>query len=213
MTAQQRREQVLAVAEREFAATGLHGTSAETIARRAGITQAYVFRLFGSKKQLFLEVVDAAFARMTMAMMAAAGGLEGIEALSAMGAEYDAMLADKTTLLLQLQGLAASGDAEIQTAVRDSYGRLWQAVAATARLDPVTVKAFLAFGALLNTSAALDLAEHDADWARQVRTRIRAGLFEHITTATNTDAQPTESGTEHGPTTRTGRPERGAARR
>ncbi len=52
MGASQRREQVLAVAEEEFAATGLHGTSAETIARRAGISQAYVFRIFGTKKQL-----------------------------------------------------------------------------------------------------------------------------------------------------------------
>jgi len=106
MGASQRREQVLAVAEEEFAATGLHGTSAETIARRAGISQAYVFRIFGTKKQLFVEVVDGAFERMSVAMLAAAGGLSGIEALAAMGQEYDAMLADRTTLLLQLHGVA-----------------------------------------------------------------------------------------------------------
>jgi hypothetical protein len=34
LTAQQRREQVLAVAEQEFATAGLHGASTETIARR-----------------------------------------------------------------------------------------------------------------------------------------------------------------------------------
>lgn len=180
------------MAAEEFAATGYHGTSAETIARKAGITQAYVFRLFGSKKQLFVEVVNAAFERMATAMTAVAGGLTGIPALEAMGAEYDAMLADRTTLLLQLQGLAASGDPEIQAEVREGYGRLWQAVSATARLDPVTVKTFLAFGSLLNTSAALDLAGCDEEWAREVRTRIRAGLFRHITTETNTDTPPPE---------------------
>ena len=187
MTGEQRREQVLAIAAEEFAVSGLHGASTETIAHRAGITQTYVFRLFGTKKQLFLACVDAAFERMTLAMLAAAGGATGIEALSAMGREYDAMLADRTTLLLQLQGTAAAaaGDAEVRDAVRGSFGRLWQAVADTARLDPVTVKTFLAFGMLLNTNAALELADVDERWAKQARTRIRPGLFNHITRETN----------------------------
>ncbi|MEV5966908.1 TetR/AcrR family transcriptional regulator [Kribbella sp. NPDC051952] len=187
MSGQERREQVLAIAEEEFAAAGLAGTSTETIARRAGITQAYVFRIFGTKKQLFIECVDAAFERMAVAMLAAAGGTTGIEALTAMGAEYNAMLADRTTLLLQLQGTAAAaaGDGEVRDAVRTSFGRLWQAVADTADLDPVTVKAFLAFGMLLNTNAALDLPEVDEPWSQQARTRIKPGLFAHITTKTN----------------------------
>lgn len=185
MTGSQRRQQVLATAEAEFAAAGLHGASTETIARQAGITQAYVFRLFGTKKQLFLECVDAAFDRMRLAMLAAAGGSSGVEALAAMGLEYDAMLADRTTLLLQLQGIAASGDPQVRAAVRASMGRLWQAVSDCAQLDPVTVKTFLAFGMLLNTSAALDFAEVDAPWAQQARTRISPGLFDHITTETN----------------------------
>jgi AcrR family transcriptional regulator len=186
MTGEQRREQVCWRSPgTEFAAAGLHGASTETIARQAGITQAYVFRLFGTKKQLFLECVDAAFGRMRLAMLSAAGGSTGVEALAAMGLEYDAMLADRTTLLLQLQGIAASGDAEVRTAVRGSLGRRWQAVADTAQLDPVTVKTFLAFGMLLNTSAALDFAEVEEAWAREARTRIRPGLFGHITSETN----------------------------
>jgi AcrR family transcriptional regulator len=186
MTGRQRREQVLSVAELEFAAAGLHGASTETIAHRAGITQAYVFRIFGTKKQLFVACVDAAFERMTLALTAAAGGANGIDALAAMGREYDAMLADRTTLLLQLQGFAAAAaDDEVRAAVRDSFGRLWQTVADTAGLDPVTVKTFLAFGMLLNTNAALVLGEVDEKWAKQARTRIQPGLFDHITRETN----------------------------
>lgn len=186
MSGQERREQVLGIAEEEFAAAGLYGASTETIARRAGITQAYVFRLFGTKKLLFLECVDAAFERMRLAMVAAAGGTSGVEALAAMGQEYNDMLADRTTLLLQLQGTAAAaGDGEVRDAVRASFARLWQSVADTAELDPVTVKAFLAFGMLLNTNAALDLPQVDEPWSHQVRTRIKPGLFTHITTDTN----------------------------
>ncbi|MFC6155951.1 TetR/AcrR family transcriptional regulator [Kribbella sp. NPDC058693] len=187
MTGRERREQILGIAEEEFATAGLYGASTETIARRAGITQAYVFRLFGTKKQLFLACVDAAFGRMALAMLAAAGGSHGIEALTAMGQEYNEMLADRTTLLLQLQGTAAAaaGDGEVRDAVRASFARLWQAVADTAQLDPVTIKSFLAFGMLLNTNAALDLPQVDEAWSHQARTRIKPGLFNHITTETN----------------------------
>ena len=45
--------------------------------------------------------------------------------------------------------------------------------------------AALAFGMLLNAGAALDVADVDEPWADGVRTLIRPGLFEHITTATN----------------------------
>jgi hypothetical protein len=69
--------------------------------------------------------------------------------------------------------------------VRARLARLWDTVADPTGLDPVTVKAFLAFGLLLNNAAALDAGELDEPWAKGVRTRIHAGLFEHITTGTN----------------------------
>ena len=49
-TAEERRDAVLDAATEEFAAKGYHGTSTEDIARAAGISQPYLFRLFGSKK-------------------------------------------------------------------------------------------------------------------------------------------------------------------
>ncbi|MER6947538.1 TetR/AcrR family transcriptional regulator [Nonomuraea sp. NPDC000554] len=119
-----RREQVLKIAAAEFAAHGLHGVSAEVIARKAGITHAYVFRLFGTKKRLFLEVVRRAFAAMAGGLAEAAGPATGLEALAAMGRRYDAGPADRTLLLLQLQAFAACGDAEVRAAVRVSFGEL-----------------------------------------------------------------------------------------
>jgi AcrR family transcriptional regulator len=185
MTAAERRAQIMSLAAQEFAVGGLHGTSTETIARRAGITQTYVFRLFGSKKNLFVEVVRAAFDQLTGAMRAAAGEHSGLDALSAMGETYDALLADRTALLLQLQGFAAASDPEVRDAVRASFARMWQTVAETTGLAPVTVKSFLAFGMLLNDCAALEVREVDEPWAHGVGTRIRPGLFTHITSDTN----------------------------
>jgi hypothetical protein len=108
-----------------------------------------------------------------------------VPALALMGAQYYESLADRTTLMLQLQGFAASGDGEVRDLVRARVARVWDTVADTAGLDPVTVKSFLAFGMLLNNVAALDVDELDEPWAKGVRTRIQAGLFEHITADTN----------------------------
>lgn len=87
-----RREQVLGIAATEFAEHGLRGVSAEVIARKPGITHAYVFRLVGTKKQLFIEVVRRAFATMTDGLASAAGTATGLDALAAMGLRYDASL-------------------------------------------------------------------------------------------------------------------------
>ena len=185
MSGPDRRRQVLEIAAEEFAEGGLHGASTEAIARRAEITQAYVFRIFGTKKALFLELMTAAFDRTTEGMRAAAGDTTGLEALGRMGLQYNEMLADRTSLLLQLQGFAACGDPEVRDAVRESFGRMWQKVADVTGLDPVTIKAFLAFGMLLNNGAALQVTDLDEPWAKGVRTRIHPGLFDHITTETN----------------------------
>src|SRR5215475_5756776 len=144
MTGPQRRAQVLGIAAAEFADHGLHGASIEAIAHEAGITQAYVFRMFGTKKALFLELVGAAFDSFSDAMARAAGGHGGMDALTLMGARYYQSLADRTTLLLQLQGFAACGDSEVRDLVRTRVARMWDTVADPACLEPVTVKSFLA---------------------------------------------------------------------
>ena len=74
MSGPERRSQVLEIAAAEFADRGLHGASIEAIAHEAGITQAYVFRMFGTKKALFLELVGAAFDRFSDGMAQAAAG-------------------------------------------------------------------------------------------------------------------------------------------
>ena len=101
MSGPERRSQVLEIAAPEFADRGLHGASIEVIAHQAGITQAYVFRMFGTKKALFLELVGAAFDRFSDGMAQAAQGTGGLEALALMGARYYQSLAGRTTLLLQ----------------------------------------------------------------------------------------------------------------
>src|SRR5258708_23472919 len=94
MSADERRELVLEAALSEFAVSGLAGTSTEDVARRAGISQPYLFRLFPTKKALFLELVERCFRRVGDVFTAAAGDAVGEEALRAMGEAYAKLLED-----------------------------------------------------------------------------------------------------------------------
>ena len=58
-SATERRDEILEAALVEFAAHGLDGGSTEAIAKAAGISQPYVFRLFRTKKQLFIAPPQA----------------------------------------------------------------------------------------------------------------------------------------------------------
>src|SRR5919106_5654617 len=93
-TAEERRESVLEAARAEFAVTGYHGTSTDAIAARAGISQPYLFRLYGTKKKLFLACIERGFQVTLEAMSEASGGLRGEQALEAMGRAYMELLAD-----------------------------------------------------------------------------------------------------------------------
>src|SRR6476661_964909 len=96
-TAEARRDDILDAALIEFAERGLHGASTEEIARRAGISQPYVFRLFGTKKELFKAAVARCLRQTLELFQRAAEGKRGREALDAMGQAYMAeFLSDRT---------------------------------------------------------------------------------------------------------------------
>src|SRR5437764_12352901 len=84
-SADERREAVLEAALDEFAARGLDGASTETIAAKAGISQPYVFRLFGTKKDLFKGVLSRCFREALELFQGAAEGQRGRDASEGMG--------------------------------------------------------------------------------------------------------------------------------
>src|SRR6266513_4024631 len=124
-TAEERREAVLEAAMAEFAARGLAGGSTEAIAKTVGISQPYVFRLFGTKKQLFMATVERCLQGTLEMMHTASAGLTGEEALQAIGEAYmERLTVDPTYLRAQMQSYAASDDPEIREVVRRGFGEL-----------------------------------------------------------------------------------------
>ncbi len=161
LTAVQRRDEVIAAAAIEFAAGGFAGTSTGPIAQRAGVSQPYLFQLFGTKKELFLAVVRDCFARISRrfeesARAARASGLDTQGILEQMGAAYVRMLlADRDQLRLQLHAYAACGDPEVRAVVRDGYFTLWRTVARISGGDPYALQTWFAQGMLINVIASI----------------------------------------------------------
>jgi AcrR family transcriptional regulator len=168
-SAEERRESVLDAALVEFAARGLEGASTEEIAAKAGISQPYVFRLFGTKKELFKMVVTRCFRQTLETFQQAAEGKRGEAALEAMGKAYvEKLLVDRVRLRGQMQAYAACDDPEIRDVVRDGYGDLVAYVERVSGLGPEKVSRFFATGMLLNVIASMGVEDMSEPWAARL---------------------------------------------
>ena len=165
LTAAERRDDLLDAALIEFAERGLEGTSTEDIARRAGISQPYLFRLFGTKKELYIATVARCFRETLEMFQRAAEGRRGEEALHAIGEAYrDQLERDRTALRAQMQAYAACDDPEICAAVRAGYGDLVAYVRRVSDADWPTVWSFFATGMMLNVMASMGLRNDPDPW-------------------------------------------------
>jgi len=162
MTASQRRDMALQAALIEFAAHGLDGTSAKDIAQRAGISQPYLFRLFPTKKALFLILVRRCFQQMAELFAAAAVGQAGEEALQAMGCAFGQLCNERTLPLMQLHAYAAAAtDPEIQAATRAAFQQLRNSVEQLTGLPPPRVQSWFGIGMLMTATTAMNLQAAD----------------------------------------------------
>jgi len=157
---EERREQLVAAAVTEFAANGFHATSTTAIAKRAGISQPYVYALFPNKHELFLAANAEVKQRIRGAFADAARGLESTEErLQAMGRAYIALLENREEIMFQHQANAAAGDPALREPIRREFMRLFDDVGRLSGATEEEVWHFMAKGMMLNVIAALDLPE------------------------------------------------------
>ncbi len=169
ISADERRELVLEVAIEEFAKRGLHGTPTQDIANRAGISHAYLFRLFPTKSDLFIAVTERCFQRVREAFANSAADAEpGEERLRAMGGAYVDLLADRSRLLGQLQAYAACDDPKVRKTVQRGWEDLYGYVERESGAEGEDVRAFFATGMLLTVAAAVDLFSVDPKWVERL---------------------------------------------
>jgi AcrR family transcriptional regulator len=167
-TAGERREAILEAALTEFSQHGFGATSTDAIARAVGISHPYLFRLFRTKKELFIATVERCFADTYTRFEVAGHGLQGEEALQAMGKAYKQMIAeDPRRLRGQMQSYSACDDPDVCVVVRRGFGRLVELVESKG-VPPARVVQFFAFGMLINVMSSMDIHASDDAWAKRL---------------------------------------------
>jgi AcrR family transcriptional regulator len=183
-SAEVRREQLVRAAVAEFATYGLHGTSTEKIARRVKISQPYVFRLFPTKKDLFLAAVDQCFDRVETAFRNAVADPQKLQhggehahmaktpmnpRLHAMGHAYAGLLGERELLLFQMQAYAACSDDQVRRKVRQRWEGLVELVSQLSGAARSDITLYFARGMLMNVVASMGMIplKVGKDWAHE----------------------------------------------
>ena len=168
-SAGERRADVLEAARDVFAEHGLSGASTDEIARKAGISQPYLFRLFRTKKELFIAAIEQCFAETHETFAQAAEGKTGAEALKAMGRAYGELIrSNPNRLRAQMQTYDAFDDPVVCAAARMGFGDLVALVQQGSGVDDDTLSQFFARGMLINVVASMELLDADEAWAKKV---------------------------------------------
>jgi AcrR family transcriptional regulator len=170
-TAEERREAVIEAGMKVMAERGIHATPTLEVAKAAGISQAYLFRLFPTKADLAQAVIGRCNERIhrTFTAAAAQAKASGEDVLHAMGESYSDLIQDRTLLLLQLHSHAAAAqDPVIRTAMQDGFRNLYTLIKAETGADDEQISSFFATGMLINTLAAMGAYELDEPWAQHL---------------------------------------------
>lgn len=167
-TADERRAAVLTAATREFAQKGLHGASTDDIARAAGISQPYLFRLFGTKKELYLATARQSTESLYAVFERVSRGKTGEEAARAMGEAYNEVLGDHDRLQLQLKCWASCDDPDVRALVRSTWRELVDLVELRTGGSREDVADFFAKGVLLTILQGMDVLAQPEPWAERL---------------------------------------------
>jgi AcrR family transcriptional regulator len=160
MNVDDRRREVLEAAMHEFGLAGFDSVSAEQIAARAGVSQPYIFRLFGTKKGLFIASIEERTQQIIGGFHEAVENRGERSPMDAMADAYTELLThDPAALRCQVYAWASSSDPEIGEAARASYREVWKTAQRLSAEDPESVRDFMSHGMLLTVLAALDIPE------------------------------------------------------
>jgi len=163
MSAEERREQILRAATVVFGERGYVGGTTDQIARQAGISQAYVVRMFGSKEQLFSAVGDYAAGRVADAFREAITtfpeGAGPVERQTILGDAYAKLLADRGLLLSLLQLFSQGHDPVFGPQARGCFLDVYKVAADEAGLGTEAATQFFARGMLLTILMAMRMPD------------------------------------------------------
>jgi AcrR family transcriptional regulator len=161
MKAEDRKVLILEAAVEEYGRSGMAATSTEVIAERAGVSQPYLFRLFGTKADLIVAAIEHHTTRLRRTFREAAEQRDpDTSPLEAMALAYIGFMNDDVnSLRCQLHTWAAGSDPAIKDVAQRTYREIWEDIATLSGASADEVRDFMAQGMLLTIVAALDLTE------------------------------------------------------
>lgn len=160
--ANSRKEDILKAAVTVFAHKGYYRATTADIAKKASISQPYVYNFFENKEELLLATLARSWDNILQAFINEDGNTEKIE--QQFIAAYEKLMeTHKDEILLQVQALAIR-EPRIQTVMQDGFRKIKTYVAARFRKAGVAdvdtkVINFLARGMLCNISASLEMSD------------------------------------------------------
>ncbi|PNY79306.1 TetR/AcrR family transcriptional regulator [Deinococcus koreensis] len=175
-TSDARRDTVIDSAVIVFSQAGYLGTPVSAVAAQAGISTAYVFKLFPRKEDLFVAALDRCFSRVQAALESGAIHAEvqtPDAVLAAMGQAYAELIGDRSLLMLQVHAQSAATVPEIAAALRAGLGQVTTFVQSRSQAPDEAVQRFIAYGQLCHLITVAGLDETVADWARVLTSGIR----------------------------------------
>lgn len=175
-TAEERRRTVVDAAIAVFARSGYQATPVTAVAEEAGISSAYVFKLYAGKEALFVAALDRAFARVIEALRIGANASRADDpeaVLDAMGEAYARLIADRSLLMLQVHAMSAADVPAIATAFRAGMQRITAFAGDRSGASDEAVQRFIAYGQLCHLVVATGLTADDGPWAATLTAGIR----------------------------------------
>ena len=160
LTSEERKQHVIDAAVEEFAATGFNATSTTTIAKRAGISQPYIYALFPNKRDLVVATYKRCCDDIRLRFLKAADSeSDPAKKLDRIAEAYNEFLQSKSRLLVLLHAFAAAADPELHDEIRASYMKLFEDVEKAAGVPRDDFARFWAIGMYMTIGAAMDLPE------------------------------------------------------
>jgi TetR/AcrR family transcriptional regulator len=178
MTAAERREAILDAAVEEIAAHGYAGATTAHVARRAGISQPYVFRFFATKKELYIAVLDRCTDRLLRGWEETATR-PGESRLEALARSFLAALPERRNeLKVKFSAYSDTEDAEIAEVLRHHLARIYRYIVHEAERDGVpdpqaAAAAFVSRGYLINAAVSVGLYKALTPGEWDAITRVR----------------------------------------
>lgn len=167
-TAAERRKQLLTAAIQVFAVHGYYGSSTANIAKEAGISHSYLFKLYPTKEDMFIAVVEVCFNRIIERFQEASIGFAGTpaERLEKIGLSYADILRDRNLMLIQLHAYSASVVPAIGDTVKAGVQRVVEYIQVETGVTNDEIQQFIGRGLIATISVSLGIENLQEPWAQ-----------------------------------------------